>query len=257
MISAFLSSSLISFAILLHCGIVVRVVGDENESPRDHAGPCVPNNVTGKPRDWEAPDTSLSKTNGRVECTANVASGYSCENVHLESVIPLNALNPKGEYVEANDVWGWEDPTNGNEYAFIGLETGTSFVDITNPASPDVVGFLPRESGARSSYWGDAKTYKNHIFIVADSSNRSYLQVYDLTQLAKLERGSIHSLKPTVVYKEFSNAHNIVINEATGFAYVVGSNTCWGGLHMVNIANPKAPVKVGCYSNKVCTHVST
>ena len=33
----------------------------------------------------------------------------------------------------------------------------------------------------------------------------------------------------------FSNAHNLVINEDTGLAVVVGSNRCSGGLYMVDV----------------------
>ena len=40
-------------------------------------------------------------------------------------------------------------------------------------------------------------------------------------------------------------AHNIVINEDSGFAYATGSNggddTCGGGLHMIDIHDPENP----------------
>ena len=52
----------------------------------------------------------------------------------------------------------------------------------------------------------------------------------------------------------FREAHNLVINEDTGFAYAVGSDTCSGGLHMINIQNPTSPVSAGCYSNDGYTH---
>jgi choice-of-anchor B domain-containing protein len=44
-----------------------------------------------------------------------------------------------------------------------------------------------------------------------------------------------------------------VINEATGFAYIVGGSsggeTCGGGLHMVNIQNPTSPTFAGCFAD--------
>ena len=58
----------------------------------------------------------------------------------------------------------------------------------------------------------------------------------------------------TAHYGLFGNAHNIAINEETGFAYVVGSNDCSGGLHMVNIQNPSNPTYAGCYSQDGYTH---
>jgi hypothetical protein len=55
-------------------------------------------------------------------------------------------------------------------------------------------------------------------------------------------------------YGQFGNSHNIAINEETGFAYAVGSNTCSGGPHMVNIQTPKSPTNAGCVSSDGYTH---
>jgi hypothetical protein len=54
--------------------------------------------------------------------------------------------------------------------------------------------------------------------------------------------------EPTMVYTEFGSSHNIVINEDSGFLYGVGTKTCAGGLHMVDIREPANPEFVGCYS---------
>ena len=40
-------------------------------------------------------------------------------------------------------VWGWADPVTGREYAIVGAQRGTAFVDVTVPESPVWVGFLP------------------------------------------------------------------------------------------------------------------
>ena len=40
-----------------------------------------------------------------------------------------------------------------------------------------------------------------------------------------------------------------MINEATGFLYAVGTKTCAGGLHVVDIRKPDDPQFVGCYSD--------
>jgi choice-of-anchor B domain-containing protein len=55
-------------------------------------------------------------------------------------------------------------------------------------------------------------------------------------------------------YGEFGPAHNIAINTATGFAYAVGSNTCNGGPHMVDISTPTEPTKAGCVAEDGYTH---
>jgi len=92
------------------------------------------------------------------------------------------------------------------------------------------------------------------------------MQIYDLTGLRLLENrpfiledGSINldaptTLQPTAFYPQFGNCHNIVINEETGFAYAVGTGTCSGGLHMVDIQNPVAPAYAGCFSTDGYTH---
>jgi len=54
-------------------------------------------------------------------------------------------------------------------------------------------------------------------------------------------------------YSGIASAHNVVINEETGFAYAVGASeggeTCGGGLHMINIQDPRTPVFVGCFQD--------
>ena len=41
-----------------------------------------------------------------------------------------------------NDVWGWTDPLNGDEYAIMCLTGATTFVRITDPAHPVPVGII-------------------------------------------------------------------------------------------------------------------
>jgi hypothetical protein len=45
-----------------------------------------------------------------------------------------------------------------------------------------------------------------------------------------------------------TRTHNIAINEDTGFAYLVGTNTCNGGPHMVDIPEPQQPEFAGCFA---------
>ena len=49
--------------------------------------------------------------------------------------------------VRANDNWGWTDPVTGREYALVGRNDGTSFIDISNPTNPMLVGDLPKPWG--------------------------------------------------------------------------------------------------------------
>ena len=57
----------------------------------------------------------------------------------------------------------------------------------------------------------------------------------------------------------FGRAHNIAINEASGFAYVIGARTGTtfnysGGPIFIDINNPTQPVEVGGYADSSYTH---
>ncbi len=68
---------------------------------------------------------------------------------------------------EGNDIWGWTDPENGDEYAIVGLTTGTSFVRITDPSQPEVLGFLPTHTG--TSTWRDIAVVNDVAYIVSEA----------------------------------------------------------------------------------------
>ena len=160
--------------------------------------------------------------------------------------MPLAAFGSTG----GNDSWGWTDPLSGKEYALMGLRDGTGFVDISNPESPIYLGKLPTRTS--SSTWRDIKVYNNYAFIVSEASSHG-MQVFDLTLLRNVPNPPV-TFTQTTYYSGFGNAHNIVINEDSGYAYAVGTGTCSGGLHMVNIQDPTNPTGAGCFSADGYTH---
>ena len=182
-----------------------------------------------------------------ADCVDGLAGGvYPCGNVDLLAFLPLDQIGGGN----GNDVWGWTDPEAGKEYTIVGRTTGTSFVDITDPANPIYLGNLPPH--ASSSTWRDIKVYRNYAFVVSEAI-QSGMQVFDLTQLRNVASPPA-AFSETAWYSGFSTAHNIAINEETGFAYAVGTNTCSGGLHMVNISDPEQPAFAGCFSSDGYTH---
>ena len=116
--------------------------------------------------------------------------------------------------------------------------------------NPVYLGNLPSHSG--SSSWRDIKTFADHAFVVADGQPHG-IQVFDLTQLRSVTSPPV-TFSATTHYDQIGNAHNIVINEATGFAYAVGSNECSGGLYMVDVNTPTSPTFAGCFSADGYTH---
>ncbi|MCA9973192.1 MAG: choice-of-anchor B family protein [Anaerolineales bacterium] len=179
-------------------------------------------------------------------CVNGFAGSYPCRNLDLMAFMPLADIGGG----QGNDIWGWTDPLTGKEYAIMGRTNGTAFVDISDPANPIYLGNLPTHSF--DSTWRDMKVYANHAFIVSEASGHG-MQVFDLTQLRSVAAPPA-TFAATAHYNGISTAHNVAINEDSGYAYVVGSNTCGGGLHMVNVQNPTVPVFAGCFSGDGYTH---
>ncbi|MBX3012890.1 MAG: choice-of-anchor B family protein [Caldilineaceae bacterium] len=185
-------------------------------------------------------------------CTNGFANIYPCENVDLLAFLPHTTIGGDTN----NDMWGWTDPETGKEYALVGARDGVAFVDISTPTLPRYLGKLPTHA-VRSS-WRDLKVYRDHLFVVADKNNRHGLQLFDLRQLrtVTVTAGVTTTLlfSETAHYAGFSDAHNLAINEESGYAYAVGGETCKGGLHMVNIQNLAHPTYAGCYAGDGYIH---
>jgi len=130
-----------------------------------------------------------------------------------------------------------------------GLDDGTAFVDISNPEAPVFLGKLL--TATEPSSWRDIKVYDNHAFIVSEAPQHG-LQVFDLTKLRNLTADETFTADTRLT--GFGSAHNIAINEESGFAYVIGSDLYEGGPVFIDINNPKNPEIVGGYSGDSYTH---
>ncbi|HJO02543.1 MAG TPA: choice-of-anchor B family protein [Acidobacteriota bacterium] len=190
-------------------------------------------------------------TGSAVPCDAGQVGHFECAGVDLLAFLPTHEIGGERGVV-TNDIWGWTDPDTNRDFAIVGLSNAASFVDVTDPYNPVYVGKLPRTDGSNSSVWRDIKVYADHAFIVSDSAGEHGMQVFDLKRLREFEGDPITFLED-VLYTDMNSAHNIVINEETAFAFIVGASgggeTCGGGLHMVNIEDPKQPVFAGCFQD--------
>ena len=195
-----------------------------------------------------------SSTVSDKRCVNGRAGTFPCKGVDLLSFVPLDdfrgseALAPLGG--GTSDIWGWVDPESEDEYVMLGKTNGTAFFRVTDPRKPVYLGALGNTSPAQL-VWHDIKVYKDHAFIVSESAAHG-MRVFDLTRL----RGVTEAQDWTedVNYPLAFSAHNIAINEETGYAYIVGGNNglaapdqCLSGLHMVDISDPKLPVPAGCH----------
>ncbi|MCP4205329.1 MAG: choice-of-anchor B family protein [bacterium] len=181
-------------------------------------------------------------------CSNGRADIFLCENIDLLAHFPLSEIGGG----TGNDIWGWAEPQTGREYALVGRSNGTAFIDMTDPENPVFVGNLP--TADNTSAWRDIKVYRNHAFVVADFAGEHGMQVFDLGQLRNARNLPVQ-FQESGHYFGFNRAHNLVINEDTGFAYAVGSETCsGGGLHMIDISDPLEPVFAGCFGDDGYTH---
>lgn len=203
---------------------------------------------------------------GPALCVDGDAGGYPCDGIDLQSMVSLEDLGCGTN--QGNDIWGWTD-SEGNEFVVAGCASGSSMVDVTDAQNPVVLGFLPTTTVPSS--WRDMKVYKGYAYIGAEAAGHG-MQVFDLHQLTDASKkyraqknlsrnvtaeGHVNlgqTFDATVMYTEFGSSHNIVINEATGFLYAVGTKTCSGGLHMIDITTPDDPQFAGCYAADGYTH---
>ena len=143
---------------------------------------------------------------------------------------------------EGNDIWGWVDG-NDDEYALVGLRSGFSVVNVTNPSSPIEEFFI----SDLNSTWRDVKTWGNYAYVtteadagllivdLTDMTGNTYTHV---TQFTNNSGGSV----------SFTSAHDIYIDE-NGIAYIFGAGGPGfqpnGAIFLDVDANPTNPVYLG------------
>ena len=180
-------------------------------------------------------------------CENGMADVYPCNGYDLMSYLSLQDLTPEGVNngsIAGNDSWGWTDPTTNKEYALVGLNSHAAFVDISEPSLPVLLGVLP--TATVNSSWRDIKVYQNHAFIVSEANGHG-MQVFDLTRLRNVITPP-ETFTADTHFTDFGKAHNIFINETSGYAYVVGTSSnapFFGGALFINIQNPTLPVSEG------------
>jgi choice-of-anchor B domain-containing protein len=185
----------------------------------------------------------------QIPCVNGMAGDFPCRNMDLMRFMTLQECGCSGSG-NSNDVWGWVSPATGKEYAILGCADVASFIDVSNPVSPVLVGTLPTHSV--SSLWRDVEAHGNWLYVVSEAAGHG-LQVFDLTQLDGVTN-------PPVVFAEsahydgFSNSHTVNVDPVSGYVYAYGTNTYTGGPHIVDVSNPLNPTLAGGYDGSGYTH---
>ena len=176
---------------------------------------------------------------------AKLASGhiFDASGVTLLSWIPTEDF--PGSNTRANDLWGYVSPS-GREYALMGLENGTAFVELTDPEAPVTVGFVPHPSTCCS----DIKVYQQFAYVVNEGGANGASGGMQIIDLSDIDNGVV-TLVNTFAQSGLTQAHNIAINEESGYAYLMGAqgNISSGGLFVVDLSDPVNPSFAGAWSD--------
>jgi choice-of-anchor B domain-containing protein len=168
---------------------------------------------------------------------------FNSLNVTLMSQVSLGQMGGTSSD-NGSSLYGWVDPLTQREYAIMGREQGTSFVDITNPTNPVVVGNLPRVSGSAATSWREPKVYGNHVYVGVDGTSVG-MQIMDLTKLRNYA-GTTMTLGSDSVYNGVTRIHTLAVNPQSGHLYLAGTNANSGGLRILDVkTNPLSPTVVG------------
>lgn len=133
-----------------------------------------------------------------------------------------------------SDVWAYTAP-DGSEYALMGILTGVAVVAVP---SMEVVATIPGPTLEDGWYHRDIKTRGHHAFITAENLGENEgLIVADLSGLP--DRVEIVA----VAGGELISSHNLSVDVATGYAYVMNSTN--NAVQIVDVREPATPEVVG------------
>ncbi len=140
-----------------------------------------------------------------------------------------------------NDIWGYVDGL-GNEYALLGVRSGTSIVNLSDPQNPVEVDFIP----GIFSVWRDIKVHGQYAYVITEGTGSGQgLQIIDLSMLPN------SATLVNTIETWFTRAHNIFIDD--GYAYVIGTNS-GGGMHILDLTDPVNPVRTAYYTGSQYIH---
>jgi choice-of-anchor B domain-containing protein len=161
----------------------------------------------------------------------------------LLSQTSIDLISNLDEYHSSgyNDIWGYVDPS-GTEYALLGVRSGTSIINLSDPANPVEVTFIP----GPQSIWRDIKVHGQYAYTITEQTGSGQgLQIIDLSQLPTT------ATLVNTIDTWFNKAHNIFIDN--GYAYVIGTEG-GGGMHILDLSNPVSPTQTAYYTGSNYIH---
>lgn len=182
----------------------------------------------------------------QTPCTNGLAGTFPCDKVDLLAHLTMAQLGSTAGTPNAADLWGWTDPLTLKEYAIVGINNGTAFVDISVPTAPVRIGNLPSHL-ATSNLWRDVDVAGNYCYIGSELAGHG-LQVFDLTRLRNVAN-------PPVTFTEdgwsnaIGNSHTLFADKQHPYVYCVGTTSINnGGITVFDVSNPTVPVLAGTHT---------
>lgn len=160
---------------------------------------------------------------------------YSQLNMQLLGHLNYQTLHNSG----CSNLWGYTDE-QGNEYAIVGANKGTSIVNINNPNNLTEVYFLPDSN----SVWREVRVWGDYAYISTEAN--AGLRIIDLSPLPQS-----NNLTFTTFFgppgNQWQTVHSLNIDE-NGILYIHGANRGNKGTFMYDLnSNPTNPPEVGVY----------
>jgi len=132
--------------------------------------------------------------------------------------------------------WGYTT-ASGRRFALTGLSTGTSIVEVTDPAHPRNVALVT----GPDSQWREIRTYGDYVYTTTEASwGLDIISMKDPDHPRRVQTWS----------KTFRTAHSLWIDTDRGLLFVNGSNGRTGGMRILDIgSNPEDPTEVGAFTD--------
>jgi choice-of-anchor B domain-containing protein len=130
----------------------------------------------------------------------------------------------------------------GNEYALVGVATGMSIVNVTNPAVPVEVKKIPNVD----NLWKEIKVYGKYAYVTTEGGGG--LQIVNLSSLPDTTGIVYHNWAPVIPGSGGGTLNTIHALHIDGhFAYLYGSNLFNGGAIAADLSDPWNPTYAGKY----------
>jgi choice-of-anchor B domain-containing protein len=163
-----------------------------------------------------------------------MAGPYPCHAVDQASFVPLTELS-RDSNANAGRVLGWRHEASGREVAMVSLARGISFVEVTDPESPEPRGEYRRDGTA---ILGANAVYRDYLYVLVLDGGEATLDIIDMTRVLETEGASTRIQADVIV--PVSVFGDLSIVPETGHAFLIAGRIA--GLDLSG--DPKAPEEI-------------